>query len=457
MSQNPEQKENAPKKKFPFFSLLIALFAVAGVIAAAYFAIFPNQKIEIPFVSEKTKEQINSFVTNPSTIFQPDSGNETETKTGGDTEPARSNYQTANEIFEKLTAADQKAQTAAQENTEQNLNVVDMTPKSKSTQPEETDTDGFSLQPPDSVNPLESGRRMLTEEEIRQAQERDRQEKLAKLEALRGKNTELTDEEQSALPSRRGTLSSLVPDANFDPVVTLFFIQDLAEYLVDNYKIHTDGQGYAAVTMPKINRRYGTGLYGLEHAKGRLGVLEYAYNASMIPVLYSHLSPLLIKAMQQTAEQKNMPPHAIQSMFKSYADLCFLYARAIRELNAIPQLAENIQNLRALENGLKEEEKYFAENLLGFEQNRENKTIARTYEENIKQSTIRTEQLRSRLNNARNDLKQYLAKYDQNLAEVPDILELALWLQRRNNPGADLAFADALEQFSHDVSILSYE
>lgn len=447
MSQNAPQKEDtAPKKRFPYFSAVLALLIAAGIGTAAYFALFPGQKPDIPFVSEETKQQINNLL--------PNSSAEQNQNGTANLQEQNSNYSKAAEIFEKLTPSEENGQNGAgsvRNSTEDELNIVDMTPKAETSSAENADSDGFSLEPPSSVAPLESGRKMLTEEEIKEAQERDRQEKLAKLEELRQGGDVLSDNEKNSLPGREGTLSSLVPNADFDPVVTIFFIQDLAEYLVNNYKTDNNGSGRITLSMPKLNERYGVGLYGLEHAKGRQGVLEYAYNGDMIPVLYKFLSPLLIDAMKQKAAQKNMSEAMQKDMFKSYAKFSMLYAQAVRELNAMPQLGENLQNLRAIELSLKEEEKFFADNLLSFEQNRENKNIARTYEQNIKQSTIRTEQLRTRVKNVKNDLKQYLAGYSANLAAVPHVMELALWLDRRQNPSANAAFADALAQFGVDL------
>lgn len=445
MSQNAPQKEDtAPKKRFPFFSAILALIIAAGIGAAAYFAIFPGKKPDIPFVSEETKQQINNLL--------PSSSAEQNQNNTANLQEQNSNYSKAAEIFEKLTPSKENNGAGPVRNsTEDELNIVDMTPKTETSPAEKADSDGFSLEPPSSVAPLESGRKMLTEEEIKEARERDRQEKLAKLEELRQGGDALSDDEKNSLPGREGTLSSLVPNADFDPVVTIFFIQDLADYLVKNYKTDSNGSGYIALSMPKLNERYGVGLYGLEHAKGRQGVLEYAYDDDMIPVLYKFLSPLLIDAMKQKAAQKNMSEAMRKDMFKSYAKFSTLYAQAVRELNAMPQLGENLQNMRAIEQSLREEEKFFADNLLGFEQNRENKNIARTYEQNIKQSAIRTEQLRTRVKNVKNDLKQYLAAYSANLAAVPHVMELALWLDRRQNPSANAAFADALAQFSIDL------
>lgn len=446
MTQNaPQNEDAAQKKRFPFLTALLAVLIAAGIAVTAYFAIFPNQKI--PFLSEKTEQQSNTLVPSTSADI-----NKEENQTASE-EEQNSNYLKANEIFERLTPPKQNdtAENSAAANGEDNLNIVDMTPAAQNSQTEQNNSDEFSLQPPSTVTPLESGRKMLTEEEIKEAQEKDRQEKLARLETLRQNNTALSEQEKDSLPTRQGTLSNLVPNADFDPVVTVFFIQDLAEYLVKNYKTAADGTSCTAVTMPKLNQRYGVGLYGLEHAKGRQGVLEYAYNSDMIPALYKFLSPLLLQAMEQTANLKDMPLPDQMNMFACYADLSALYAEAVRELVNMPQLAENLQNLHAIEQSLKEEEKYFADNLLGFEQNRENKKIARTFEQNIKQSTIRTEQLRSRLKTVKNDLKHYLANYSASLASVPDVLELALWIDRRKNSAATNAFADALEQFSQDL------
>lgn len=90
--------------------------------------------------------------------------------------------------------------------------------------------------------------------------------------------------------------------------------------------------------------------------------------------------------------------------------------------------------------------------MLNFEQNRDDKALARTYENKVKQSTVRSTQLRSRISSVKNDLRQYIVDYDEKLAGVPNCLELALWLNRRNNPAASAAFADVLDNFANDVS-----
>ena len=457
MSNNTNQQTNNKQKKgVSFLSLLIAILIILAVIAGVYFALFPD-KADIPFVSEEIENKINAFIKKPDNASETNSAqNDTENKG-----LLNSLQNSANEIFEKLSP-EQPAKISPDQNAENNLAEHDMTPlvqqnnTFQENNAEEKTPEDFALEPPSTITPLESGRKMLTEEEIALAQEKDKQEKLAKLEELRS-NQLAPSAQDTAFPSKQGTLTSLVPDTSFDPVVSLFFIQDLADYLVNNYKTDADGQAVLTTSMPRINQRYGTGLMGLEHMKGRAGVLEYAYNANMLPVLYEHLSPALIRSMRQIAKQKNMPDAEQEKMFNAYAKQCTVYARGIRILQDIPQLSENIQNLLAIENDLAQEERFFAETMLGFEQNRDNKDLARTFEENIKQSSIRSEQLRSRVSKVKNDLKQYLVSHDENLASVPHLLELALWLNRRNNTPANLAFADALEQFAHDLSTISYE
>lgn len=475
MSQNNEQKQE--KKRFPLLSAFIALLVVLAVTFFTYFALFPQKKAELSNLAENTgnyfsniieeplgflsreKENTLSSILPPETpqnIPQPPQRKIQEPKQEQPEEPQKnSNYQTANEIFEKLTNPEKPIVEEEKPKTipsVENLPEVDMSQKDKNTDTAalQGGSDDFSLQAPQTISPLESGRRMLTEEEIRRAQAQEQREKLAKLEALRREENNLTEEEKNSLPNQQGTLKSLVPDDSFDPVVTLFFIQDLAKYLVDNYKINKRGQGYSAVTMPRLNQRYGVGLIGLEHAKGRAGVLEYAYHANMIPLLYEKLSPLLLKAMKLECENRNMTETQTEDMFRHYGNLSATYAYAVRELLNIPQLSENIQNLITIENDLKTEEDRFAENLLSFEQNRENPSLAVSYEENIRLSTIRSEQLRLRVSRVKSELLQYLADYDKNLSQIPDILPLALWLERRNNPAAGKAFANALDSFAGD-------
>lgn len=456
MSQNQEQQQKAsPKKSFSFFSFVFTLIIVLAIIIGCYYAFFPNKKVEIPFLSKEIENKINTYIENPGKIFEAEKTAPQKQDESSD----RSSYEKANDIFEKFTAPQQlqTGQPAEPANPEDNLAEHDMSQNQDSNAAPDTSENSvsgtFSLEPPSTMPQLEGGRRMLTEEEIAEAQEKDRQSKLEKLNELRSEQSTAIHDTNNLLPTKEGELSHVIPDSSLDPVVTLFFIQDLADYLVNNYHIN----GRAAVSMPRLNQRYGVGLTGLEHGKGRAGVLEYAYNANMIPVLYKHLSPALIKAMQLAAVKKNMPVYEQEKMFKAYANQSRMYAGAIRSLINVPQLSENIHNLVAIEKDLKKEENSFAENLLNFEQNRDDKALARTYETKVKQSTVRSAQLKTRVNNVKNDLRQYLVQYDNNLANVPNCLELALWLNRRNNVPASIAFADALDSFAADVSALFHE
>lgn len=452
MSQNQEQQQKAsPKKSFSFFSFVFTLIIVLAIIIGCYYAFFPNKKVEIPFLSKEIENKINTYIENPGKIFEGKNSPAAPQKPADEND--RSFYEKANEIFQKITSpAD--TDTPEKQNPEDNLAEHDMAQKQGSApQAAANASDTFNLEPPSSMPPLESGRRMLTDEEIAEARAKDQQAKLAKLNELRKEQSTTIHDTDNVLPTKEGTLSQLTPDTSLDPVVTLFFIHDLSEYLVNNYR----AAGSTALTMPRLNQRYGTGLIGLEHNKGRAGVLEYAYNANMIPALYKHLSPALINAMKIVSEKKNMPLSEQEKMFNVYANQSRLYAGAIRTLINVPQLSENIQNLVAIENDLKQEENAFAENLLGFEQNRENGAAARSYEEKVKQSTIRSAQLKTRVNTVKNELRQYLIQYDEKLAQIPNCLELALWLNRRNNPAASAAFADALDSFAHDVSEVFHE
>lgn len=448
MSQNHEpQKEISHKRGFSFFSLLLTLIIILTIIIGCYLAFFPDKNIELPFLSKDLETKINTYIENPGKIFEAENTPATVPKRNENKEPSL--FERANEIYQKMTSAESSP---AEQNPEDNLAEHDMSQKEESApQAAEENSGTFSLEPPENIAPLEAGRRMLTDEEIAEAQEKDRQSKLEKLNELRNEQATGIYDTENLLPTKQGTLSSAIPDSALDPVVTLFFIHDLADYLVNNY-IH----GKAAA-LPRLNQRYGVGLIGLEHSKGRAGVLEYAYNENMLPLLYKHLSPALINAMKLVAEKKNMPVSEQKNMFNAYGRECRLYANAIRTLSEVPRLSENIQNLVAIENDLKKEEKYFAENLLNFEQNRDDKALARTYEDNVKQSTVRSAQLRTRVKNVRNDLRQYLISYDETLAKVPNCLELALWLARRNNPAASAAFAGTLDNFASDVSELFHE
>ncbi len=460
MSQ--QESDNIPKKKrFSILSFCIALIIFLGVMSAIYFALFP--KTPLPFLSKESQESFTKVMEKPSEIIQSviESPQETtQHQTNID------NYNTANKIFDKIINAPQnnaiqnniqKETITSSENIENNgetLNEIDMSLSKNSKKQNQiaTNTDDFTLEPPSKIAPLNSGRRMLTEKEIKEAQKKDEQEKLKKLEELRNNTNIYANTKQVALPTNHGTLSNNSPTNNIDPVVTLFFLQDLAKYFVDNYKNVPNGKSYLTCTMPKLNQRYGVSLKGLEHDKGRKGVLDYAYHKDMIYILYDNLSPILLSYMQHEAEQRTYSKNEQKEMFDLYAQLANTYAMAIRKINAIPQLSEAIQNLIYIEKELQTEQDFFAENLLGFEQNKANPSIAHNYQENIKNSTIRSEQLRQRLSTAKYELKKYIVEYDPSLKHIPNVFELTLWLERRKNPSANEAFADVLAKFAVELT-----
>lgn len=469
MSQ--QEKETLPeKKRFPIFSFFIALIIIFALMGAIYVAFYP--KTPIPFISEETQNTINKVIEKPSELINsvidiPKPEN-TSTITDTITDTNTENYNTANEIFEKIINAPQtisennqeKKQEILQENklkqekhaNEDKLNEIDIKSLTKQYQQEQSNpNDEFVLEPPKKIKPLESGRRMLTDKEIKEAQKKDKEEKLKKLEELRQNTNTFAEIDNSNIPSNQGAITNYKPEDNLDPVVTLFFLQDLAHYLVDNYKKTTKGKAYLTCTMPKLNQRYGVSLKGLEHEKGRKGVLDYAYHKDMINILYENLYPILLNYMKQEAEAKTFSLGDQKQMFNLYAALCNQYAMAINKITAIPQLSENIQNLIYLEKQLKTEQEYFAENLLGFEQNKATPNLAHNYQENIKNSTIRSEQLRQRLSTAKQELKKYLINYEPSLSKVPHLLELTLWLERRNNQEASNAFASVLSKFSVEL------
>ena len=467
MSQ--QEKETTPeKKRLPLLSFFIAFIIIFVLMGAIYIAFYPNTPL--PFISKETQNTINKVIEKPSelinSVIETPKQENISTTTG--TETKKENYDTANEIFEKIVnvpqikseEADNTTKKQADNSTskkiknEDILNEIDMSKlNQKNTQKldQSSSNEEFIIEPPKKIAPLESGRRMLTEKEIKEAQKKDKEEKLKKLEELRKNTNTYVEINNSNIPSNQGTITNYKPEDNLDPVVTLFFLQDLAHYLVDNYKTTTNGKSYLTCTMPKLNQRYGVSLKGLEHEKGRKGVLDYAYHKDMINILYENLHPILLNYMKQEAEAKTFSLGDQKQMFNLYAALCNQYAMAINKITAIPQLSENIQNLIYLEKQLKTEQEYFAENLLGFEQNKATPNLAHNYQENIKNSTIRSEQLRQRLSTAKQELKKYLINYEPSLSKVPHLLELTLWLERRNNPTASNAFADVLSKFSVEL------
>ncbi len=467
MSQ--QEKETSPeKKRLPILSFFLAGIVIIALVGAIYIAFYPNTPL--PFISQETQASLNKVIEEPSKIINSVIEKPSELFNSITETPQEQNNKNnsiiADQIAEKIINVPQK--TAENNNTKEQdlknsqrqqtqknedvLNEIDMSKLNKKTAEKQNNSqEDFIIEPPKKIAPLESGRRMLTDKEIKEAQQKDKEEKLQKLEELRQNTNSFAEINNSNLPTNQGTISHTKPKDNLDPVVTLFFLQDLAQYLVDNYKKTAKGTAYLTCSMPKLNQRYGVSLKGLEHENGRKGVLDYAYHKDMIYILYQNLYPILLDYMQQQADAKELSLGDQKQLFNLYANLCDQYAMAINKINAIPQLSENIQNLIYLEKELKTEQEYFAENLLGFEQNKTTPNLAHNYQENIKNSTIRSEQLRQRLSTTKQELKKYLIDYDPKLSKVPHLLELTLWLERRKNSSANLAFASVLSKFSVEL------
>ena len=164
MSNNTNQQTNNKQKKgVSFLSLLIAILIILAVIAGVYFALFPD-KADIPFVSEEIENKINAFIKKPDNASETNSAqNDTENKG-----LLNSLQNSANEIFEKLSP-EQPAKISPDQNAENNLAEHDMTPlvqqnnTFQENNAEEKTPEDFALEPPSTITPLESGRKMLTE------------------------------------------------------------------------------------------------------------------------------------------------------------------------------------------------------------------------------------------------------------------------------------------------------
>lgn len=164
--------------------------------------------------------------------------------------------------------------------------------------------------------------------------------------------------------SQRGAMSPLgaptPSDAGRadDMVVRVAFIDDLAQWMVDNYQPSrsSKGKGVLQVSMQAANLRYGAGMKGLywigdNLPKGRSEALQYVFTPSMLDALYRMYIDRFMEAMAVAGDKpegrdKPLTPEQRRDMYSQYAKRFQGLSGALTSVASMPDLTSKVDNLR---------------------------------------------------------------------------------------------------------------
>lgn len=164
--------------------------------------------------------------------------------------------------------------------------------------------------------------------------------------------------------TQRGALSPLgaTPplDAGRDDdmVVRPAFIDDLAQWMVDNYQPSRSktNKGSLQVSMQAANLRYGAGMRGLywigdNLPKGRSEALQYVFTPSMLDALYRLYIDRFMEAMAQAGDKPEgrdtpLTPEQRRDMYTQYASRFQGLAGALSGVASMSDLTAKVDTMR---------------------------------------------------------------------------------------------------------------
>ncbi|MDR3363240.1 MAG: hypothetical protein LBO64_10465 [Desulfovibrio sp.] len=139
------------------------------------------------------------------------------------------------------------------------------------------------------------------------------------------------------------------PQITADNAVRPDFVEDLAAYLVANYK---PGQrdGALAISVQSVNQRYGVKMPGLMDSpqSGRAGLLRYVFNPSMIQGLYTLYVDRFMEALGRQAAAKPLTPAQTQQLHMAVAGRCVVLAGALEGIAAVSDLKKRLGELQQI-------------------------------------------------------------------------------------------------------------
>ena len=421
--QNLVRSKSKTKSFFIYSFMIIALLAVGGGI---YYAIF-------------TPKYLNTDATTPQAP------------------PPEQDIAPADTIADILTGESTQNNTATAQRTQartdenrDNLPVSDMQEMqaTQGTQEAQDQTNSFELTPP--ANNSQKDFTIPDNDELEEKRRQSQINKLAMLQQAKTRQLQLAEQETRILPGTQGRLISSersLENTSQDPVITDLFVQNLAELLVDNYN-----PSDSRLNAIKISQHFGITMEGLVHPKNRQGIFEYAYQPEMIRALANFMAPRLISEMDYVADVKGFNEIQKQRFFHEYAKKGTNTALMLTAIVNTKNLDKHIYAFLKTEQKLSAKKKEFARTLIEFETAKQDKQNTKKFERQLGKISREANVIEKSLITSRKSMLSSILKTDPTLSGKSDLLDLAFWVNRRNNKEATLAAIQALRNFSSLLS-----
>ncbi len=294
------------------------------------------------------------------------------------------------------------------------------------------------IQPPSNVQELE----LVTEasEEAQAAQdEEERLKAIAEIEAL------LASQNQASSLTQENSANTASFNGPVDNVIGASFIQNIANYLVENY--NTDN---GIETSPiALNIHYGTSMAGLPSAgnliEARNYVLNYIYNPQTLNSLYNTYEERFIFELDKAAKEKNLSSSEQEKMYYDYASFLKGTASCLQSILYVNQRQEKAEELLRVKNEEKQSQEKFAVSQIAFEEAKSSGANTDAYKEAMIEASKEIEVTSARLAVTKagilNDIKAHTnPQFSDNT-----LLYAFEWLHRRDQNGQDNANEANLE------------
>ncbi len=248
------------------------------------------------------------------------------------------------------------------------------------------------------------------------------------------------------LPSASYSLTNQASTESQDLHISNNFLNELAKLAVNKFT-PTDNVQKNALTVTEASRYFGLTMKGLEHPNGRIGIFEYAYNPQLIKVLTRSLAPVLIDNMENAAKARLMSNEQISSMFKFYAGQASVTANQLQSIVGDANIDINLNEYLEVEKSLNMYREEFAKAQLEFSELSRNNKRTSDIEAMMKELAKKASASQQELVSIRNIIIANIAK-NSGGSPQNSLLNLALWVKRRDNDEATKSAIEALYYIS---------
>jgi hypothetical protein len=231
-----------------------------------------------------------------------------------------------------------------------------------------------------------------------------------------------------------------------DAVVRVTFIEDMAQWLVNNYRPGIGGGDRGSIVggIQSANARYGLGMKGLawmgdDMETGRLDALGYIYSSGMLESVYRlyigrFMDAVTVAATRHGQARKPLTPAQTEEMLKLYASRFKALSGALQGICALPDLPRRMNALRNATDKVMQTNSAYMEDMFAFSQAMENND--RKTAESARVNMEATSEAYHRAIQSRDALRESITSAVRSspsarLFSDDDIIFVASWVDRR--------------------------